>query len=236
MIVVQGTVCVLVWTLVVVCCSAVPVGVPMVVAPAVAPAVTLETAVTIPGLTSTNSAQIPMKYSNADFSSSSDAAHACTHEITRPVNCDDGQKHSVSLFDEQSGRRLSQVLRQRGTRFGQAADCVGAGGPDEDDDNDTPGEGDWTYVVTEGLGFEETEIGMRLRLELELEAAADDVAAGGMAGVDLAEVDIGWTLPAQVGQADDVDVRVTVETVLYTEVLCVPPVVIVVVTGQVVTV
>lgn len=212
----------------------------MVVAPAVAPAVTLETAVTIPGLTSINSAQIPMKYSNADFSSSSDAAHACTHEITRPVNCDDGQKHSVSLFDEQSGRRLSQVLRQRGTRFGQAADCVDAGGPDEDDDNDTPGEGDWTYVVTEGLGFEETEIGMRLRLELELElepeAAVDDVAAGGMASVDLAEVDIGSTLPAQVGQADDVDVRVTVETVLYTEVLCVPPVVIVVVTGQVVTV
>lgn len=172
----------MVWTFVVVCCSAEPVAVAVAAPP---PAVTLETAVTMPGLTPTNSAQMPMKYSNADFSSSSDADHACTHEITRRVNCDDGQKHSVSLLDEQSGRRLSQVFRQRGTRFGQSADCVGAG-PGEDDD-DTPG--DWTYVVTEGLGFEETEIGIRLRLELELEpepeleAVMDDVAAGGMASV-----------------------------------------------------
>lgn len=228
MIVVQGTVSVLVWIFVVVCFSAVAVPV------AVAPAVAVEIAVTIPGFTSTYSPQIPIKYDSADCSSSSDPAHDCTHEMTLLVNFDDGQKHFVSLFDVQFGRRLSQVFKQRGTRFGQEADCVGAG-PDEDD---SPG--DWRYVVTEGLEFEEMEIGMRVGLELGLELepeleAITDVAAG-IGSVEIADVNIPATLPTQAGHTDDVDVRVTVETVLYTDVLCVPPVVIVAVRGQVVTV
>lgn len=63
-----------------------------------------------------------MKYSRADCSCSSDSAQDWTQETTRFANCEDGQKHLVSLLEVHFGSRLSQVFRHLGTRLGQEAD------------------------------------------------------------------------------------------------------------------
>lgn len=75
-----------------------------------------------------NSAQIPVKYDNAELSCSSDSAHDCTQEMTLLVKSLEGQKHAVSLFEVQLGRRESQVFMQRGTRLGQGDEGDGEEG------------------------------------------------------------------------------------------------------------
>ena len=137
----QGTVFVCVPTITVVLVLSLPVWLWLSLPLEVAAAAVAETlgarvtlpgrAVTIPGLSEMNSAQIPVKYDNAELSCSSDSAHDCTQEITLFVKSVEGQKHFVSLLEVQLGRRESQVFMQRGTRLGQGDE--GDGGEGEDD-------------------------------------------------------------------------------------------------------
>jgi hypothetical protein len=84
--------------------------------------------VTIPGFSGMWSAQIPVKYDRASWTSSSDAPQAWIQLMTADVNSEEGQKHEMSLLESQSGSRPSQVFRHFGTTFGHGASGIGGAG------------------------------------------------------------------------------------------------------------